>query len=138
MKPTLLLLIFSFFQIISAQNLVKNPSFENSNKGPWTYGEFVNNVHYWSSSNSGTPDYFSANSRKMNTTNYRGYQEPKTGDDYTGIYTYTTKDDKTYREYIQGELFSTLKKDKTYTITFYLSLAENSSHSINEMHLLFS
>lgn len=135
----LLLLFLCAINYINAQNLVKNPSFENAKKGPWTYGEFHNNVQNWSSANFGTPDYFSINTRAkiVSEKNYRGNQLPKTGNCYAGIYMYTTKNGYSYREYIQGKIDQKLKKGATYNIRFSISLSETSSHRLDTMHAIF-
>ncbi|WP_375238345.1 OmpA family protein [Aurantibacter sp.] len=134
----LLVIILLFINLVSAQNLVKNGSFESSKKGPWTYGDFHNNVLFWNSPSLGTPDLFSSDSKKMNTVNYRGKQKPKNGSMYAGIYTYTIKDNSDYREYIQNELKQTLKEKHIYKISFYLSLAETSTHISKDIQLVFS
>ena len=123
---------------LSAQNMVKNPSFEEAHKGPLTYGEFHNNVLDWSSPSLGTPDYFSIRSRAMNARNYRGNQDPKTGDCYAGIYLFAVKNGNSYREYVQVELQEALQKNVTYKVSYHISLAEFSSHSIDSVHTLFT
>lgn len=138
MKTYQTLLFLFFFGIISAQNLVKNPSFENANRGPWTYGEFHGNVINWSSPTFGTPDYYSLRSRKMNEENYRGTQKPKTGDCYAGLYLFATKNNHSYREYVQAHLKKKLTKNATYSVSYYISLSETSSHSVDSIHTLFS
>jgi outer membrane protein OmpA-like peptidoglycan-associated protein len=134
----ILVVILLFVNLLSAQNLVKNAGFESSKKGPWTYGDFHNNVLFWNSPSLGTPDLFSTDSKKMNTVNYRGTQKPKNGSMYAGIYTYTIKEKSDYREYIQNELKQTLKKKHIYKIEFYLSLAETSTHISKDIQLVFS
>jgi len=137
MKHIVLLITLAIFNVLSAQNLVGNPSFEQANKTPFSYGEFHNNVKNWSSPSFGTPDYYSTRSQKMNQRNYRGIQDPKTGDCFAGVYLFATKNRTTYREYIQGELKETLKKGATYKVSFYISLANTSTHSVDSVNLLF-
>jgi outer membrane protein OmpA-like peptidoglycan-associated protein len=43
-----------------------------------------------------------------------------------------------YREYIQGELKVPLQQGLTYTLSFYISLAENSDYAIRDFDFLFS
>lgn len=138
MKIFFTLVCLILFGHIHAQNLVKNPSFEEAHKGPLTYGEFHNNVWSWSSPNLGTPDYFSIRSRAMNARNYRGNQDPKTGDCYAGMYLFAVKNGNSYREYVQVELQNMLKKNTTYKVSYHISLAEFSSHSVDTVHTLFT
>jgi OOP family OmpA-OmpF porin len=137
-KKFLIIVVFLITASITAQNMVKNPSFEKAHKGPLTYGEFHNNVLHWSSPNLGTPDYFSTRSRGMNARNYRGNQDPKTGDCYAGIYLFAVKNGNSYREYLQVELQEALQKNVTYKVSYHISLAEFSSHSIDSVHTLFT
>ena len=131
MKIFFTLVCLILFGHIHAQNLVKNPSFEEAHKGPLTYGEFHNNVWSWSSPNLGTPDYFSIRSRAMNARNYRGNQDPKTGDCYAGMYLFAVKNGNSYREYVQVELQNMLKKN-IFLIT--LKLLKDVSLSFVHLH----
>ncbi|MFD1062675.1 OmpA family protein [Winogradskyella litorisediminis] len=137
MKNHLILLLLCICQNIYAQNLVLNPSFEEHKDERCNVylSGFDRSILNWSTPNKGTTDYFDTCSKKMGTTNYNGFQEPKSGNTYAGIYVYT---DKNYREYIQGELSETLKKGETYTFSFYLSLADNASYSTNDIEVLFT
>ncbi|GAB5565282.1 MAG: hypothetical protein Wins2KO_23450 [Winogradskyella sp.] len=91
----------------------------------------------WSIPNMGSTDIFNTCNKNEQTgiKNYNGYQKPKSGSSYAGMYLYT---DKNYREYVQGELNKTLIKGKAYTMTFYLSLAEGSSYALKDIEVLFT
>jgi len=128
-----LFFIFSFCNI-KAQNLVLNPSFENYQDCPYNISFFHLNVKHWSIPNNGTTDYFNSCNEKMGFNNFIGNQAAKTGNGYAGIYVYYKKN---YREYIQGELISKLKKGTTYKITFYVSLAEKSTYAISDFSIQF-
>ena len=135
MKQTITLFFIFFFGGIKAQNLVLNPSFENYQDCPASLGEFHGNVSHWTCSNYGSTDYYNNCSKEMGYTNYVGQQNPRTGTAYAGIYTFGLR---SYREYIQTKLSSKLIKDTEYLITFYVSLSDFSSHSINRFGTLFT
>lgn len=122
---------------ISAQNLVLNPSFEehSSYKCIVNLGGFNRSIMDWSIPNHGSTDFFDACSKVMGIKNYNGFQKPKTGTSYAGMYFYTNKN---YREYIQGHLSETLVKGKKYKMTFYLSLADKSSFALKDIQVLIT
>lgn len=135
-------IILSFFFLIvtinlSAQNLVLNSSFEDhsSYKCIVNLGGFNRSIMDWSIPNYGSTDFFDSCSQVMGIKNYNGYQKPKTGTSYAGMYFYTNKN---YREYIQGQLSNTLVKGKTYKMTFYLSLADKSSYALKDIQVLMT
>ena len=72
-------------------------------------GGFNNGILNWSIPNYGTTDFFDSCSEDNGIKNYNGYQKPKAGTTYAGMYFYT---EKNYREYIQGELSKTLVERK--------------------------
>lgn len=136
MTNFLFFLLLLSFQLSVSQNLVQNPSFEDFDKCPWKLGMFNNNVNYWSCPNHGSTDFFrSCGNVKVTKDNYNGEQTPFLGDAYAGMYCYAEDD---YREYVQGELKEKLLANETYTIRFYISLAEKSSFSIKNMAILFT
>ena len=99
-----LILIFTFhFWLCSSQNLVPNNSFESISNCPLTQSQ-INLAYSWIGYG-GTPDLF--NSCFLNDNgvgvpkNLTGYQTPRTGNGYAGIYTYGYN----IREYIQVNLF---------------------------------
>lgn len=131
----LTIILFFISSLVNGQNLVLNPSFEAYNKCPWQIGRFSNNVKYWSIPNLGTTDFFSTCSRRIGTVNYNGNQNPKDGENYAGFYLYSPDN---YREYIQGELYLTLEANKKYILTFYISLADKSTHALKNISVLFA
>lgn len=125
-----------FGNIAWAQNLVKNPSFENYENCPSDYGSLMKDVNDWYQPSYGTSDYFNNCSGKMGTDkNFIGSQAPFDGNGYAGLYMYAQKD---YREYLTVELAETLKKGQKYVFSFQISLADKSSFSINEFGIMFS
>ncbi|MGY0391120.1 OmpA family protein [Bizionia sp. KMM 8389] len=134
MKNLLTFLVCLIFQILVSQNLVRNPSFENYIRCPESIGGFDNLVTNWSTPNYGSTDYFNTCSKTLLKTNFFGTQSPRTGSGYSGFYVMAPEN---YREYIQGEFRESLIIGETYILTFYVSLAENSSHAIQDFGVLF-
>ena len=134
MSKYVLILSILCFQFSVSQNLVLNPSFEEYKRCPSLIGGFNSNVINWSTPNFGTTDYFNSCSKEVGIINFFGNQNAKTGKGYGGMYVMAPEN---YKEYIQGKLSSSLTADKKYTITFYISLAENCSHAIRDLGMLF-
>jgi outer membrane protein OmpA-like peptidoglycan-associated protein len=121
---------------VMSQNLVENPSFESFLECPDHLGNFGEDLTYWSVPTLGTTDYFNTCSLSMGVpANFMGEQTAKSGEAYLGFYMYAPED---YREYIQGELKVPLQQGLTYTLSFYISLAENSDYAIRDFDFLFS
>jgi len=137
MKSIFIVLFCCILKLSLAQNLVLNPSFESqkSDKCVYYIGGFNSKVSNWSTPNMSTTDFFDACSKNAGIKNYNGYQKPKSGNAYAGIYVYT---DKNYREYVQGQLSKTLVKGKKYKMTFFLSLADQSSYAIKDIQVLIT
>jgi len=137
MKYNFTLALLLVLNLSISQNLVLNPSFEihKNDKCPVWLGGFDKNISNWSIPNFGSTDFFDTCSEDYGAKNYNGFQKPKSGSTYAGIYTFT---DKSYREYIQGQLSQTLIKGEEYTMTFYLSLAEKSSFALKDIEVLFT
>lgn len=132
---TICLLFFNILVMFCySQNLVNNPSFENSKYVSEHLGNFNNNISNWSTPNTGSTDVFHIESEAVGTINFFGNQKPKQGNTYAGMYVLAPEN---YREYIQGELSKILTENESYTISFYISLAENSSHAIKNLGVLF-
>jgi len=130
------LLIIAFFNTLSAQNLVKNPSFEDFDSCPEELGNIENDVPYWSKSSEGTTDYFNVCSDRLGIPkNFNGSQVAEFGTGYAGLYLSAPND---YREYLQGELAEPLIRGKKYEVSFYISLAEKSRNAIRDIGVLFS
>ncbi|MBT8299511.1 MAG: OmpA family protein [Maribacter sp.] len=122
--------------MVTSQNLIKNPSFEEFENCPEQLGNFEEDVQNWSTPTIGSTDYFNGCSTAMGTPkNFNGTQPADFGVGYAGLYLYAPGD---YREYLQAELTETLVKGKKYKISFYISLAERSDFAIKEFGVLFS
>lgn len=134
MNKILYVLFILSFKLTISQNLVLNPSFEEHKSCPSLIGNFNHLVTDWSVPNFGTTDYFNSCSKEVGIVNFFGEQNPRMGESFAGMYVMAPEN---YREYIQGSLLEPLIKDKKYTITFYISLAENCSHAIRDLGVLF-
>lgn len=131
-----LFVVQSMHTKIHAQNLVKNPSFEEYELCPSDFGFLEKSVPSWHQATEGSSDYFNACSSKMSTEdNFIGLQSPFDGLGYAGLYAYAQKD---YREYVTAELKSPLKRGRKYVFSFQVSLAEESQFGVNEFGILFS
>jgi OOP family OmpA-OmpF porin len=131
-KLTLILLVFCVFTIKAQTNLVPNPSFEDTSApilssllglNDWSIANNNNN----NNNNWGSPDYFNAGYNPSNSGvpfNLPGHQHPRTGNAYTGLWTYhSCCPSIPHREYITGELSQPLKEGKCYKVSFYFSPA---------------
>ncbi|MFA6057963.1 MAG: gliding motility-associated C-terminal domain-containing protein [Taibaiella sp.] len=117
---------------IKAQNLVPNPSFEDYVACPSTFGQLpyasgsAITVSDWTKPTKSSSDYF--NTCFTSTfaigipMNYTGYQYPRTGNAYTGIYckSFSAND---YKEYIQSHLSAPLIVGHRYRINYWINLA---------------
>lgn len=136
---------FFFTQLVLAQNLVRNPSFEEGEEdfcNPLPFASmFRHYVFHWSGPTGGTPDIFS--SRIVNKSCWAampsttpgvgpriGSQAPRTGQRFAGIYTYI---DWGYREYMQVELFTPLVPGEYYCASMYVSLADEVQMASNNL-----
>lgn len=141
MKRQTSLIILMLFSLHSVcQNLIPNPSFED------TLRTSVNSfsAKEWISPTQGSPDYFYPLNLPTDRSpqNYNGFQVAKSGVAYSGlgIYAlYRNTNTKRLREYIQTKLKSLLIKDTTYCIQLFLSLSDSSQFaSRNQMGVYFS
>lgn len=120
-KLLLLTLILLYSKGFS-QNLVPNPSFEDTvqlSNGNFDYVNWKDFI--------GTPDYFTSYapvSRLLTPINNRGNQVPSDGVAYFGFFVYDS-DRVDAREYLQVELNDTLIPDKDYRVQFKISLADS-------------
>ncbi len=121
------LLVFAFLLVFgnvqAQQNLVPNPSFEDTTN--WNNWYVQNGSTPWFNPTSASPDYYSIypgyGGLVPNNSN-QGYQLPKTGNAFAGFYTYLGGET---REYLEIELFDSLKANQTYFVEFSISRAEH-------------
>jgi len=135
-KSLAIITCLQFTGVLMAQNVVKNPSFEEYVNCPKHLGNFDADVISWSTPTEGSTDYFNGCSTAMGTPkNFNGSQPADFGKGYAGLYLYAPDD---YREYLQAELTAPLIKGEKYRVSFYVSLAERSDFAIKEFGVLFS
>ncbi len=144
---------------ILAQNLVVNPSFEVTKqciKIPTLQGKYDNvpslmmvDPEGWKcTSENATADIFQPCNEKTKVgsldvnfqtpENNNGFQVPRSGKNYAGIFIYSDNhDDLIYREYLIGTLTHPLERGKQYTVSAYVSLSDNSEMATDDMGFYF-
>jgi hypothetical protein len=132
-----------FCQVKGQVNLVPNPGFEEYHQIPCNFGPTIQFCKNWFSATGGgaSPDYYSRYSLPNCYTgvplNGFGFEEPKQGDFYSGIYLFH-KTNILVGEYIEVKLSSPLLS-KRYCVEFFVSLADSASnYALNNFGVLFS
>jgi hypothetical protein len=140
-----ILLIFTLFSFTcSAQNLVPNPSFEDTVQCPIGVNVTTDQMTYatgWHKATAGTPDYFnSCNTGMVGVPqNFIGWEYAKSGVAYAGLCTANKGNPgPNYREYIQTRLTDSLIAGKKYHVSFYVSLADSVGYACNNIGAYFS
>lgn len=133
-KPFLILLLFIKLFAFS-QNLVPNPSFEDTIYCPTNSGELIA-TKFWYSPTAGTSDYFNRCSDqnigiKIPNTGL-GYQNTS-GNGYTGMQIFFDPYGADWIEYIQVQLIEPLKADYLYNFSFLINLANTSNYAIEKI-----
>ncbi|HTA26672.1 MAG TPA: OmpA family protein [Bacteroidia bacterium] len=139
-KIAALLLFLLATNLLSAQNLVFNGSFEVYQTCP-KYQSQITLSGGWFRPTDGTPDYFNeccGISKIGVPDNFVGSQKPRSGNAYAGFYLYQSDAPDNYREYLSTELKTPLQKGKEYYVKFYVSLAKLSECAIGNIGVLFS
>lgn len=119
-----------FYNFVHGQNLVQNPSFEDTLSCPNFLSE-ISSAKYWDGCGwVGSPDFFykcaNSNSIVGVPDNWLGHQNPATGKGYAGIICYTSGSTNE-REYIISKLTSTLVVGQRYYISFKVSKGDDST-----------
>jgi gliding motility-associated-like protein len=135
------LLFFCFCSLLflfgNAQNLVRNPGFENRFNCPTGQGELFE-CQNWFNPTFNSPDYFhSCNPANLVPANIWGYQFPHTDSAYAGFYVYSSGSINS-RDYIEGELTQPLDSGKKYCFEMYLSLCDICQVSAGPIGVYFS
>ncbi|HRG17708.1 MAG TPA: gliding motility-associated C-terminal domain-containing protein [Flavobacterium lutivivi] len=128
-----------------------NNSFESVNLSSlqcsWylTNAQFISAVNNWDYPTQGSTDLYHMSlsttcfSHPLSTNSAAvGQQLPRTGSAMTNIVTYGSGGCTPYREYVQGELSSTLTVGVTYNISVFVSLADYSSKGTNNIGFKFT
>lgn len=125
---------------ICNQNLVPNPSFEDSLQCPTALSQIAK-CRYWFSPNSGSPDYFnvcntiSGNGSVGIPINTWGSQTSHSGNAYTGIGSNVKGD---MREYLSVKMTDSLTAGKKYCVSFFANLSEFSFAATNSLGIIMS
>jgi len=127
----------------NAQNLVLNPSFEDTIACTGTYAM---QCKYWYWATYGSPDYFSeqpdifCGTSPVPLSNV-GFQYARTGIAYVGLAPFVSTTFPSFanrREYIGGILSDTLKQGHEYCVSFYVSVAEKLKYVVDGIGLFLS
>lgn len=153
MKSLSIILIFIAQASVFAQNLVRNPSFEEYKELPCTFIDFqwpvkekFNSIlTYWELPTTGTSDVYSLLVPDFcptypNSSTELGAPTPKDGNNMIGIYIAFNNNAQSpfhYREYVQVELTEKLTIGKRYVAGFYQCRA-NLRFGSNNIGMLFT
>jgi gliding motility-associated-like protein len=131
------LLLFSLS--LSAQNLVSNCDFSHYVSCPTDYGMFDLTAD-WYSPGEGTTDlcHTCGGGNAGIPNNMWGNEPAYSGTGYGHIICYYPFQGYTYREYMETELACPLLAGKTYRISFFVSLSDNSRYAIDGIGLLMT
>lgn len=138
-----LIAIMLNFDLVIAQNLIPNPSFETFTNCPSNIGGLgdFNLALPWFRAN-GSPDYFNACDTLINNlstpTNAFGNQPTRTGVAYGGFYSFNAGFPNLAKEYIEVKLLDTLSAAVTYRLQFYVSLSDFMKYATNSIGAYFS
>ncbi|MCC7332375.1 MAG: hypothetical protein IT232_07190, partial [Flavobacteriales bacterium] len=132
-----LLFLTSVNKNLFAQNLVRNPSFEDIYSCPTT-SLLDNHVKDWFGFN--TTRYFNscATTAYGTPNNPYGFQVARTGGGYALLYGYPWSYDKNRRSYIQCRLNDTLTKNQIYCVQYFVNLCDNAGGTIKEIDAFLS
>ncbi len=133
LKHKILILCFSFFIEIKAQNLVPNGSFETYSTCPDNFSQ-INKATPWYDPTGETSDYFNACDNGYLNVPFCGigYQFSRTGVAYAGL-SALNGFGEVNREYIQVKLNSALMQDSCYLVEFYSNLDNHTDYAINSL-----
>ena len=146
-KYIFLLFFFMIQSFLSAQNLVLNPSFEETNhcitedevsKYSNVPSLALSQCQNWSSfSGEGTADLVQpCNQWRMQFTSQT---KAHTGVAYAGFYAFDRACcDSEYREYLVGKLKTVLEQDKNYEVSFWVLLYQKSGYATSALGVYFS
>lgn len=123
------------------QNLVPNPSFEDTVFCPTTANQLDKCAYWWPSLES--PDYFHECDFITGSTgvpnNFCGFQYPNTGKAYVGFIPFT-RTTLNGREYFTCQLLTPLSDGESYDVSFYLNWSAGIGKKIacNKIGVLFT
>lgn len=141
MKPIFLIVALFCASQSDAQNLLLNPSFEDTIA--LTSSLFY--PSHWVTPTTGSPDFmtpYNPNFRSAHQ-NFAGYQFAHSGNNYMGMLMYYlfngSGGNPLLREYIQNDISPALQQDSIYCLQLFVSLADSFVHaSKNKLGVYFS
>lgn len=140
----LLVFFFHFFvrsgYYVYAQNLVKNPSFENYIQCPNGASLFNGYAQSWFCFTPGDASLFNSCASIPNSVpqNIYGFQTAMTGNGYACIMVKSFDYDPNKRMYIEGTFNIPLKQDSVYCISYFVSLCDNALGAIQNLDAYIS
>jgi len=143
-KQICILILVLIYRICNAQNLVPNPSFEDTVQCPDGPSQIFNAVG-WFQPTLGTPDLLNVCNPfayDVNVPqNFWGYQNPRTGNGYAAFFACFINWDTVwldYREYCEVQLLSPLVAGTDYYLSFFVSLADSMNYATDAIGVNFS
>ena len=139
-----LLILFVFISLSGfSQNLVLNPSFEDTLPCNQINNPPSLTCYPWFMPTNGSTDYFTQNATcgvdGFVPVNMFGYQYARTGIAYCGLGVWSRSQlIPHYREYLEGILMDTLKIGHTYCVSFYVVNANITRFFSSDIQLYFS
>ncbi|MBA3987451.1 MAG: T9SS type A sorting domain-containing protein [Flavobacteriales bacterium] len=123
--------------LFAQQNLVPNPSFEDTTSCPYWVGNFF--AEHWYSPTYGSPDLFHiCSSGQLGVPqNVFGWQHARTGNAYAGGHA-SDFSGNNGREYIQCKLTEPLEAGKKYEVNFWVSRADSATKACDNIGAYFS
>ncbi len=108
-----------------AQQLVPNPGFEEVTSCP-TFASMLGHAAPWFNPTVGTPELYHACAGSgtyagVPANMSGGYQQPRSGQGFAGIYTYRT-DLADFREYIEVPLLAPLEAGRCYSFSMFVNM----------------
>jgi len=138
-KKVIFIFLFSCFVLLNtkAQNLVSNPSFEDTISCPTSTSQ-LNKCLNWINPTQASPDYFNSCSTANGGVahipdNGFGFQYAHAGNGYAGFYTGGPGNGANNREYVQTALTTTLIAGKEYYVSFNVNLSNMARYAISKM-----
>jgi PKD repeat protein len=134
-----ILLFFLAFSLKAQPNLVSNWSFEDTVSCPTTIGQISKAKGWGDATQKSTSDYWHTCAGEV-PFNGGGYQFPRTGTAYAGIYNYQYIPGIVEKnsEYMQNRLLDSLLPGVVYHVGFYVSPAEMMKYYCNNVGAYFS
>ncbi|MGV3630860.1 MAG: T9SS type A sorting domain-containing protein [Bacteroidota bacterium] len=139
----LLIICLGFGLEVFGQNLVMNPSFEDTLND-------CDSMHYyicqnWVNPNASTADHYNPTANLMDCWGaiyqtphtYTGFQQAQHGNSYVGLVLYEPNNSQT-KEYAQGFLTEPLVSNQIYHVAMYVNMSDSSNYKTCEIEMAFT